>query len=861
MDFDAPEYAALSQGCTPGDDCELEDGVSADASGSNDQGQPETSEPEVDQPDGDVDDTKDGVTDFEDTCVPDCKGKVCGNNSCGGSCGSCSDETPTCVQGKCFATPCENSSDCNDGNKCTNDYCTDGVCDHIPVNTDAGVNPCEDDNECTYDYCSPNTGECEYENTFADCDDGYLCTGPDYCLAMQCIGDPKSCDDKDECTTDSCDSLTGKCQHVEIPGCKCIPNCEDKQCGGDGCGKSCGSCDVVETCECSSLFFICYQKTGECSDSGKCTSVTSVFKDCKDENPCTNSSCDEEGGCVNTPNSDLCDDGLECTTGDTCSDGICQGTWDNQLCPCVSDEDCVDDGNLCNGTPVCDGESNTCVIDEATVVSCDNASMPTCKESVCVPTTGECAPILKSGYCFIDNKCWTSGQTDKENGQQCLVCSPAFPNEWHKITGDICTDGNACTVADKCVEGVCTPGTPYVCNDANPCVKPFSCYENEQGLADCEYHVGACEDGNLCTENTTCDAEGECVGGTPKSCDDGDPCTFDWCLKDEGCTHDPIDCSDYSDACYDGVCNGNSGCVKVSKGDCPSKPCHLDYCNVETGCYLEKFSLSIQKSLCDDQDDCTNDYCDDEGACVNEAIPNCPCEPNCDGKQCGDDGCGVSCGECGMGGGCGCDGLTYFCSGYNGQCGADGMCEQNPTEYTNCDDGLECTEDSCGAAGCINTPKPDSDYDEETFYLDNKKLNPKTDVSELQSWLDPKEWQLCDDPSTGHVALCVQVTDNVGNQLEFEINNPTNDQLRVTFYVESYYNYYPDWAKGSVELVQGGEVKCSVQLPAGSQKLCTGVIGPGVARVMVTEGQSLSNGWDVTLSNQGIKLEYACSGE
>jgi hypothetical protein len=39
-------------------------------------------------------------------CVPQCAEKTCGPNGCGGSCGSCSPNAPTCVNGECKAGVC-----------------------------------------------------------------------------------------------------------------------------------------------------------------------------------------------------------------------------------------------------------------------------------------------------------------------------------------------------------------------------------------------------------------------------------------------------------------------------------------------------------------------------------------------------------------------------------------------------------------------------------------------------------------------------------------------------------------------------------------------------------------------------------
>ncbi|MFH1532294.1 MAG: C-type lectin domain-containing protein [Pseudomonadota bacterium] len=102
-----------------------------------------------------------------DCCFPNCAGKECGPDGCGGSCGSCPGGvcaggvyvTPaacvagTCLQGQqvgcddqdpCTTDGCEPQTGCvhapapgqppcaSDGVSCTTDVCSDGVCMHIP---------------------------------------------------------------------------------------------------------------------------------------------------------------------------------------------------------------------------------------------------------------------------------------------------------------------------------------------------------------------------------------------------------------------------------------------------------------------------------------------------------------------------------------------------------------------------------------------------------------------------------------------------------------------------------------------------------------------------------------------------------
>jgi formylglycine-generating enzyme required for sulfatase activity len=58
-----------------------------------------------------------------------------------------------------------------------------------------------------------------------------------------CVCVPK-CDGK-ECGDNGCDGTCGECAELHLCGeglCVCQPNCEDKVCGDDGCGGECGTC-------------------------------------------------------------------------------------------------------------------------------------------------------------------------------------------------------------------------------------------------------------------------------------------------------------------------------------------------------------------------------------------------------------------------------------------------------------------------------------------------------------------------------------------------------------------------------------------------------------------------------------------
>lgn len=119
-------------------------------------------------------------------CTPDCRGRECGDDGCGGECGEC-----------------PNGFACTDDGSCT------GSCGS---NTPYTV--------CTDGHCPPNS-TCEAGGR-CQCNGGYV--------AETCDGAP--------CT--DC-SWEWTC----VP---CAPKCSGKQCGPDGCGGSCGDCGSGSMC-------------------------------------------------------------------------------------------------------------------------------------------------------------------------------------------------------------------------------------------------------------------------------------------------------------------------------------------------------------------------------------------------------------------------------------------------------------------------------------------------------------------------------------------------------------------------------------------------------------------------------------
>jgi subtilisin-like proprotein convertase family protein len=132
---------------------------------------------------------------------------------------------------------------------------------------------------------------------------------------------------------------------------------------------------------CINLLVSC-STDAECGDGDACTSDACVQGQCQntgiscdDGNGCTDDSCDSASGCVNTDNSNPCEDGNACTTGDTCGGGSCQPGGPASC----------DDSNACT-TDTCDAASG-CVYTEITCDDGDACTVDTCDAaSGCVYT-------------------------------------------------------------------------------------------------------------------------------------------------------------------------------------------------------------------------------------------------------------------------------------------------------------------------------------------------------------------------------------------------------------------------------------------------------------------------------------------
>jgi len=378
---------------------------------------------------------------------------------------------------------CTQDSECGDGNACNGvETCANGTCQvGAPV-------VCTDGNPCNgAETCNPANGQC----------------GPP--------AGPLDCDDDNPCTDDSCDEFFG-CQHVP----NTAPCSDSNMCTGDPLAHPLND-------QCSDGF--CVPGTAkECSDFDACNGVETcnpadavclpgTAPDCDDDNECTDDSCEAGPGCVYDFNTDPCDDESVCTTGDTCSQGICEGTLTPAAAACEAG-----DGNACDGEEACNPTTGAC---ESTPLVCDDGDNCNGTET-CNPASG-CQPG-SSVTCEDGNVC---------NGVS--VCVPATGN-CQAGPAPSCDDANPCTddICDEILGCVHEPNTGGSCNDGSLCTSGDTC---QDGV--CVGEGSTCDDGDACNGAETCNPlTGACGAGVPPACDDGSACSIDSCDSALGCVHD-----------------------------------------------------------------------------------------------------------------------------------------------------------------------------------------------------------------------------------------------------------------------------------------------------------------------------------
>lgn len=662
-------------------------------------------------------------------------------------------ENDTCSLGVCAGTQIPENGACDDGDACTlNETCVGGVCTGTPVDC-SGQN-----GQCTVGVCNSMTGLCSADpiNEGNACDDSDACTQNDTCTAGVCAGTATDCSSLDgPCSVGQCDGVTGACEVVELNE---GGSCDD----GDLCtqGDTCqaGAC-IGTALDCSSFDGTCAVGTcnpasgvceavpindgGSCNDGDPCTTgdvclsgvCGGTLKDCSAlSDACNVGSCNPSNGvCRKTPANEggSCDDGLTCTTGDICTNGVCSGT-----------------------------------LTSAPLV---NLSMSPSAQTVSVGGTFFVDVRAASGTCA--DQAFASAEAvllwDSNLIQLTAFTNPgphssSFPDDSDldglnaPFTGLPSNDGDAMYLAFAGFSGSVkappsgmlltrlqftaldgTTGTPLMM-PATVGLFSKSRVLGTSGqditgsisgaditITECQ-NSADCDDGNLCTTDT-CDASNLCVyTNNTLSCDDGSFCTATDTCTNGVCigSGDPCPgerCNDVLDACVE--------CLNSSQCD-DGNPCTNNVCNASGDCTYPNNSLPCNDGLfCTTTDTCSSgvcvgsgnpcssgQLCDEGGNRCVQCLSNSDCN---DGNVCTTDSCDAVTGECVFTNNtiaCN-DGLfctaTDVCSG--GACVGSGdpcpglLCNESTNACVECilnadcpSDGNGCTDERCIAGECFN---------------------------------------------------------------------------------------------------------------------------------------------------------------
>ena len=374
---------------------------------------------------------------YSQTCVPNCDGKECGDDGCGGSCGTC--QAPAqcvvdkCVKG-CGSVP--SIIGC-----CYKGFAID--CNmYVPGKPSWRIAKCKTGETCAWDsdldlyFCvkSPEHMEDPTGRFSRECD-------------FTCVPD---CSNGKDCGPDGCGGTCGDCgdDGICMDGYCCQRGCKGRECGPDNCGGVCGECENQEECV-----------EGRCVPKYGCMAT--------DMPGCPDCACEQ---CV-------------CKKDPYC----CRRKWDKEcvrLCKeeCGGCKKCVPDckGKEC-GPDGCGGYCGYCEKGE----KCENGKCEKCVPDCTGKECGDDGCGGSCGFCGSYRVC--------ENGK-CRDCHPGC------LGGENCgfdECGNPCNNNPfNPLTPDCPP--PKICLH-NRCVecKPY-CKDRECGDDGCGYICGTCKDGEEC---------------------------------------------------------------------------------------------------------------------------------------------------------------------------------------------------------------------------------------------------------------------------------------------------------------------------------------------------------------------------
>jgi len=481
-------------------------------------------------------------------------------------------------------------------------------------------------------------------------------------------------------TTDACKNVASVCLPENSTRCNSTGD------GVETCGKNnddclvwitsiSGACGGHQTCKASGDTAAC-RCDPECdtADDTQCKPTqTNVIQICVVDND----------GCL------FWQDGIDCAD----ASKFCDDTVDPAVCLETCTDKCTTGATQCNGSviQVC-AKAGDCydwiaAIDcAASGQSCSEASgtadcYTPCTDN-CTAGTTQCNGSVIH-VCYQVGECydWIDAIDCAESGQSCSD-KGGMAGCYTPCTDNCTADSTRCN--DSVIQVCYQVGECYDWIDAIDCAESGRSCSDTGGAADC---YTPCND--MCTAGAT-----QCNGSVIQGCAKVGDC-YDWV--------DALDCADSELSCYDST--GNAGCYVPCSDECPSAG--VTRCNGNT---VQTCAYDGDSDPCldwKDTADCTQggtstDFCDN-GSCV-------PCQPECTGKVCGDDGCGGSCGTCNAGDHC-----------ENGACVADSIEPGDPCPNGDSDCPAEwptCLSGAGGLTYCSKACNLDSDCGTQNCCLD-----------------------------------------------------------------------------------------------------------------------------------------------
>jgi hypothetical protein len=376
-----------------------------------------------------------------------------------------------CPPGQCTVSPDPCAPGCDDGDPCTKNVCNaaTGACLYPP-------NTCDDGNPCTNDTCAPAFGCLHYPGS-----EGVICDCGSECKGGTCVF--TACDSI-ECGSDGCGGSCGTCN----PGFECNAFGLCQVVGGPSCNGFCEKKPSGGSCWCDNLCFI----NGDCCGD-VCTFCSYLAGCC--EQDCAGKECGDDG-CGGTCGT--CELGYDCDAGGHCQPapescaGYCGGSPPGGTCSC--EEECFLAGNCC---------SDLCIRCPFTPGCCDqDCTGKKCGDDGCGGSCGNCEP----GFAC-------------DGWNQCVAVTYSCNGYCYGLSaGDVCSCQGTCFALGDCCSDVC-----MYCPSFPECCVP-SCSGKECGDDGCGGQCGPCPVGQLCGSEETCEALGE-------TCNDGNAIEWDGCTN------------------------------------------------------------------------------------------------------------------------------------------------------------------------------------------------------------------------------------------------------------------------------------------------------------------------------------------